>query len=96
MEDDIRQLLAAHEALAACVLADPTQSPENKFARRISEDLSSLRDLNERHLSLKQDYELLGTEHLRTEERLFEKERTLEDKSKRPANTQRLSIPPTT
>ena len=83
MEDDIRQLLAAHEALAACVLADPTQSPENKFARRISEDLSSLRDLNERHLRLKQDYELLGTEHLRTEERLFEKERTLEDKSKR-------------
>ncbi len=83
MEDDIRQLLAAHEALAACVLADPTQSPENKFARRISEDLSSLRDLNERHLRLKQDYELLGTEHQKTEDRLLEREQMLEESSKR-------------
>ena len=53
------------------------------LARRISEDLISLRDLNERHLRLEQDYELLGTEHQRTEDRLFEKEQMLEDNSKR-------------
>ena len=83
LEDDINQLLATHEAIAACVLADPAHLPENKLARRISEDLISLRDLNERHLRLKQDYELLGTEHQRTEDRLFEREQMLEDSSKR-------------
>ncbi len=83
LEDDITQLLAAHEAIAACVLADPVQLPENKLAGRISEDLISLHDLNERHLKLEEDYELLGTEHQRTEGRLFEKERMLEDSSKR-------------
>jgi PAS domain S-box-containing protein len=82
LEDDINQLLATHEAIAACVLAAPAELPE-KLARRLSEDLLSLRDLNERHLRLEQDYELLGTEHQRTEDRLFEKERMLEDNSKR-------------
>lgn len=83
LEDDINQLLATHEAIAACVLARPAELPENKLARRISEDLISLRDLNERHLKLEQDYELLGTEHQRTEDRLFEREQMLEDNSKR-------------
>jgi PAS domain S-box-containing protein len=83
LEDDINQLLATHEAIAACVLARPAELPENKLARRISEDLISLRDLNERHLRLKQDYEVLGTEHQRTEDRLFEREQMLEDSSKR-------------
>jgi|GEM_PF-795603 len=83
LEDDINQLLATHEAIAECVLAAPAALPENKLARRISEDLISLRDLNERHLRLEQDYELLGTEHQRTEDRLFEKEQMLEDSSKR-------------
>lgn len=83
LEDDINQLLATHEALAACVLAEPAHVPKDKLARRISEDLISLRDLNERHSRLKKDYELLGTEHQRTEDRLFEKEQMLEDSSKR-------------
>jgi PAS domain S-box-containing protein len=83
LEDDLNQLLATHEAIAAYVLADPVQLPEDKLARRISEDLISLRDLNERHLRLKQDYEVLGTEHQRTEDRLFEREQMLEDSSKR-------------
>jgi PAS domain S-box-containing protein len=83
LEDDINQLLATHEAIAACVLAAPAQLPENKLDRRISEDLISLRDLNERHVRLKRDYELLDTEHQRTEDRLFEREQMLEDSSKR-------------
>ena len=83
LEDDVNQLLATHEAIAACVLADPAQLPENMLARRISEDLVSLRDLNERHLRLEQEYELLDTEHQRTEDRLFEREQMLEDSSKR-------------
>ena len=83
LEDDINQLLATHEAIAACVLADPAELPENKLARRISEDLISLRDLKERHLRLEQDYELLGTEHQRTEDRLSEKEEMLQENSKR-------------
>jgi len=48
LEDDINQLLATHEAIAACVLADPAELPENKLARRISEDLISLRALKQR------------------------------------------------
>ena len=83
LEDDINQLLATHEAIAACVLAAPPKLPEDKLARRISEDLISLRDLNERHLRLEQDYETLGTEHQRTEDRLSEREQMLEDSSKR-------------
>ena len=83
LEDDIKRLLANHEAIAACVLAPPSELPENKLTHRISEDLTSLRDLNERHLRLKQDYEVLGTEHQKTEDRLLEREQTLEDNSKR-------------
>ena len=83
LEDDINQLLATHEAIAACVLADPAELPENLLGRRISEDLISLRNLNERHLRLEQEYELLDTEHQRTEGRLFEREQMLEDSSKR-------------
>lgn len=83
LEDDINQLLAAHEAIAACVLADPAQLPESMLARRLSEDLISLRDLSERHRRLEQDYELLGAAHQKTEDRLLEKERMLEDSSKR-------------
>jgi PAS domain S-box-containing protein len=83
LEDDINQLLATHEAIAACVLAAPAEVPENKLARRISEDLISLRDLKEQHQRLEQDYELLGTEHQRTENRLSEKEEMLQEHSKR-------------
>jgi PAS domain-containing protein len=83
LEDDINQLLATHETIAACVLADPADLPENKLVRRISEDLISLRDLNERHLRLEQDYDLLGTKHRRTEDRLFEREQMLEESSNR-------------
>jgi PAS domain S-box-containing protein len=83
LEDDINQLLATHEAIAACVRAAPAELPENKLDRRISEDLISLRDLKERHLRLQQDYEFLGTEHRRTEDRLFEREQLLEDSSTR-------------
>ena len=82
LEDDVNQLLATHEAIAACVLARPAALPENKLARRISEDLISLRDLKERHLRLKQNYELLGAEHQRTEDRLVESEQMLEDSSR--------------
>jgi hypothetical protein len=46
LEDDFNQLLVTHEAIAACVLADPAALPETKLARRISEDLISLRELN--------------------------------------------------
>jgi PAS domain S-box-containing protein len=82
LEDDINQLLATHEAIAACVLADPAHLPENKHARRISKELIYLRDLKERHLRLEQDYESLGTEHQRTEDRLSEKEKILQENSK--------------
>jgi PAS domain S-box-containing protein len=53
------------------------------LGRRVSEELISLRNLKERHLILEQDYELLGTEHQRTEDRLFERDQMLEDSSKR-------------
>src|ERR1700722_14761381 len=39
LEDDINQLLATHEAIAACVFAGAGALPENKLAHRISEDL---------------------------------------------------------
>ena len=54
LEDDINQLLATHETIAAYVLADPAGLPGNKLARHISEDLISLRDLKERHRRLRE------------------------------------------
>ena len=57
--------------------------PENTLARRISEELIALRDLNERHIRLEEDFELLGTKHQKTEDRLSENEQMLEDSSKR-------------
>jgi PAS domain S-box-containing protein len=83
LEDDIKQLLATHEAIASCVLARPAALPESKFARRLTEDLVSLRDLKERHQRLEQDYVSLGTEHQRAEDRLSEKEEMLQEHSKR-------------
>jgi PAS domain S-box-containing protein len=77
LEDDISQLLAMHEAVAACVLGAAAESPESMLGRRVSEELISLRNLKERQLRLEQDYELLGTEHQKTEDRLFEKEQDL-------------------
>jgi PAS domain S-box-containing protein len=84
LEDDINQLLAMHEVIAACVLGEAaTELPEKLLDRRVSEELMSLRNLKERHLTLEKDYELLGTEHQRTEDRLLERDQMLEDSSKR-------------
>lgn len=77
LEDDINQLLTAHEALAACVLADAAELPENLLARQVSEELMSLRNLKERQVKLEQDYYLLDSQRQRTEEQLFEKEQDL-------------------
>src|SRR4029077_7324067 len=82
LEDDLNQLLATHEAIAKCVLASPAEVPNSKLARRVSEDLISLRDLKERHVRLERDYESLGTEHQRTEDRLSETEEILREHSK--------------
>ena len=83
LEEDVNELLVTHEVIAKYVLADPAELPENRLAHRVSEDLISLRDLKERHLRLEQDYESLGTEHHRIEDRLSEKEEILQENSKR-------------
>jgi PAS domain S-box-containing protein len=77
LEDDINQLLTAHEALAACVLADAAELPENLLVRRASEELISLRSLKERQSKLEQEYDLLDTRHQKTEKSLFETEQDL-------------------
>jgi PAS domain S-box-containing protein len=74
LEEDIDQLLIAHEAIAACVLADADELPENLLARRVSEELMSLRNLKDRQLKLERDYDLLDSRYQRTEDRLFEQE----------------------
>ncbi|HTB98736.1 MAG TPA: PAS domain S-box protein [Terracidiphilus sp.] len=79
LDDDVKQLLTAHEAIAACVLADPAALPEDKLTRRVSEEQRSLRSLKERQVRLEQDQELLGTEHQKTEDRLYQKEQLPED-----------------
>lgn len=77
LEDDVIQLLNTHEALAARVLADAAELPENLLARRVSEELMSMHDLKERQLKLEHDYGLLDTQYQRTEDRLFEREQDL-------------------
>jgi PAS domain S-box-containing protein len=77
LEDDINHLLITHEALAACVLSDAAELPENLLARRVSEELISLRYLKERESKLELDYDLLDTRYQKTEDRLFEREQDL-------------------
>lgn len=74
LEDDINELLARHETLAAFVLADAAELPENLLARRVAEELISLRYLTERQSQVEKDYDLLDTRYQKTEDRLFERE----------------------
>ena len=77
LEDDILQLLSTHEALAACVLTDAAELPEDLLARRVSKELTSLRNLKGRQSKLEQDYDLLDTRYQNAEDLLFEREQDL-------------------
>ena len=62
-EDDLKQLLATHEALAECILNDPEARSEG-LSQHVSTELAILRDLKGRHESITQAYEDLHVDHL--------------------------------
>src|SRR4029079_16857481 len=53
MEDDITNLLSAHETLADCILRDP-EARSDSLSRQVASELTSLRKLRNQHQSISQ------------------------------------------
>ena len=62
LEDDISDLLAAHETLAQCILKDP-EAQQDSLGRQVAAELASLRKLRQQHQSITQAYQELSVDH---------------------------------
>ena len=72
-EDDVSQLLAAHEALAHCILKDP-EAERDSLSRQVAEELASLRKLRKQHEGMAQAYQALSVDHQYVKHSLHETE----------------------
>lgn len=77
-EDDIRQLLDTHEALAQCVLSDP-EAQSDSLSRHVVEELGLLRDLRKRHEGITHAYRELSLDHQHVKHTLHETEQNLRE-----------------
>jgi signal transduction histidine kinase len=77
-EDDVRHLLATHEAVAECVLRDPEPHADG-FSRRIANDLASLRETRAQRDTIARAYESLSVDHLYVKDCLHERETNLSE-----------------
>jgi signal transduction histidine kinase len=78
LEDDVTQLLAAHEALAQCVLQDPAVQPD-RLGLQVAAELASLRALRKQHESITQAYQGLSVDHQYIKHSLQETEENLRE-----------------
>lgn len=78
LEEDITQLLTAHEALAHCVLNDP-EAHGDSLSRQVAADLASLRNLRHQHANMTQAYHELTVDHQAVKHSLHEKEENLRE-----------------
>jgi signal transduction histidine kinase len=62
LEDDISNLLAAHETLAQCILKDP-EAQRDSLGRQVAAELTELRTLRKRHDTITQAYQELTVDH---------------------------------
>jgi signal transduction histidine kinase len=62
LEDDIRDLLTAHETLAQCILNDP-EAQKDSLGRQVAAELASLRQLRHQHESITQAFQELSVDH---------------------------------
>src|ERR1700722_6137114 len=77
-ENEIVQLLAPHETLAACILKDP-EAQRDSLSRQVAAELASLRSLRQRHESMAPAYEALAVDHQSVTHRFLESEENLRE-----------------
>jgi len=77
-EDDINQLLAAHENLAECILKDP-EAQRDTLSLQVATELGSLRKLRAQHESMAQAFQELSVDHRYAKHSLRETEENLRE-----------------
>jgi PAS domain S-box-containing protein len=77
-EDDVAELLKAHEALAAAILNDPEACGEG-LSSQIAADLASLQQLRKENARITEAYETLTVDHQVVEQSLRDRDTTLRD-----------------
>ena len=77
-EDDVAQLLAAHETLAHCILKDP-EAQRDSLSGQVAAELASLRELRKQHEGMSQAYEELTVDHQYVKQSLHESEENLRE-----------------
>lgn len=78
LEDDVNELLAAHETLAHCILKDP-EAQSDSLSRQVAAELTSLRKVRKQHESMTQAYQDLSVDHQYTKHSLHETEENLRE-----------------
>jgi signal transduction histidine kinase len=78
MEDDITNLLSAHETLADCILRDP-EARSDSLSRQVAAESTSLRKLRNQHQSISQAYQELSVDHQYVKHNLQETEGNLRE-----------------
>jgi signal transduction histidine kinase len=77
-EDDVKQLLDTHEALAECVLSDP-EAQLDSLSCHVAEELGLLQDLQKRHEGITHAYRELSLDHRHVKHTLHETEKNLRE-----------------
>jgi signal transduction histidine kinase len=77
-EDDISDLLAAHETLAQCILKDP-EAQTDSLGRQVAADLTALRKLRQQHDSITHAYQELSVDHQYVKHSLYATEENLRE-----------------
>jgi signal transduction histidine kinase len=78
LEEDVSQLLTAHETLADCILKYPEAQPDS-LSGQVAADLASLRRLQNQHDSIAQAYHELTLDHQDVKHSLYETEENLRE-----------------
>src|SRR5580658_10119859 len=78
LEEDVTQLLAAHETLAHCILKDP-EAQKDGLNRQVATELASLRKLRNQHDTIAQAYQELSVDHHYVKHSLHETEENLRE-----------------
>ena len=78
LEDDVKQLLATHEALADCILNDPEARPD-ALSRQVAAELASLQELRNQNATMVKAYETLAVDHQHVKESLQDRETNLRE-----------------
>lgn len=77
-EEDVKELLATHKAVADCVLNDPAAQMDS-LSLQVAEELASLQELRDQNTAIVKAYETLAIDHLHVRETLQDREINLRD-----------------